>query len=256
MALWRRVTDLSPLVLLSRALVHQGRELARTWSRIARNEACVHAFALLFCLAGSALAQRWLNAGPTLCNNTQLPLVTHLTRVTSLHNHNCFLNTYAVKLSQCLVQNVLLQSANNYYFIIILIPGQLFTICLMILSKTFKYSKCDKNYISNRNKCMFAHMDMISPVEIIQSCIVKRVIKGGHGVVHNWIEFSPTPLKSHFVPFSNVVSTHTVGNKAQIYIHNNSYKMIKKIIVSKLSNLVLLIHYNDHISFFEFSWRP
>ena len=41
-------------------------------------------------------------------------------------------------------------------------------------------------------------------------------------------------------------TTHTVGIEIQIYFHNNSYKIILKI-DGKLSNLVLLLNYNDGI---------
>ena len=40
-----------------------------------------------------------------------------------------------------------------------------------------------------------------------QPSIIKRVIKGGHGFVHNCTEFSPTLLTHLFPPFANVVST-------------------------------------------------
>ena len=33
-----------------------------------------------------------------------------------------------------------------------------------------------------------------TPVEVKQPSIIKRVIKGGHGFVHNCTEFSPTLL--------------------------------------------------------------
>ena len=44
---------------------------------------------------------------------------------------------------------------------------------------------------------MLKHRDMRPPVEVKQPSI-KRVIKGGHGFVHNCTELSPTLLNSPF----------------------------------------------------------
>ena len=53
---------------------------------------------------------------------------------------------------------------------------------------------------------------------------IKRVIKGGHGFVHNCTE-----SLTHAIKLANVVSTQADGIKIQIYFHINSYEMILQI---------------------------